>query len=125
MSNAIFYLGLSLLFTHELDAISAREWRLLPMLSRLKDGCGRWWFIAIHVPLFAALMLGAAATEPTRQLVRQAIAVFFIVHLGLHTVLRNHAHYGFPKWPSARADSALSWALISGCALCGAICLAF
>ena len=47
---------LAVLFIHELDAMTQSEWRLLYALSSLSDEQGRWWFVAINVPLFWALI---------------------------------------------------------------------
>lgn len=43
---------LATLATHELDAMSNREWRVLPLFSLLPDNLGRVAFVAAHVPLF-------------------------------------------------------------------------
>ena len=47
---------LATLFTHELDAVSQSEWRLLYILRTMPDAQGAFWFVALHVPLFAALL---------------------------------------------------------------------
>jgi hypothetical protein len=38
---AIFVLGFSFLLVHEMDAIRLREWRILPVPSRLDDSVGQ------------------------------------------------------------------------------------
>lgn len=100
---------LACLLTHEMDAVRAQEWRLLPILKALPDAQGREWFIAVHGPLYVLLLWGlAAAPAPTWM----GLAVFGIIHLGLHVALRKHPKYGFTHWQS--------WVWIAGWALAGA-----
>ncbi|MEL7313293.1 MAG: DUF6713 family protein, partial [Pseudomonadota bacterium] len=56
MKDALFYLGLGLLFSHELDAMPNHEWRVLPVLSQLEDSVGQTAFVVAHVPLFALII---------------------------------------------------------------------
>jgi hypothetical protein len=42
---------------------------------------------------------------------------FFVVHVALHMIFRNH--------PENRFGSALSWALIAGAGICGLVDLVF
>jgi len=35
--NALFYLALSFMIIHEMDAVRCREWRIFPGLSRLNE----------------------------------------------------------------------------------------
>jgi len=50
--HIFFYLGLSLLTIHEMDAIRCREWRIFPGLSLLSDKLGHIIFVFAHIPLF-------------------------------------------------------------------------
>ncbi len=50
--DTFFYLGLSLLTMHEMDAIRCREWRIFPILSMLSDKAGYIVFVFAHIPLF-------------------------------------------------------------------------
>lgn len=50
--DTFFYLGLSLLTMHEMDAIRCREWRIFPLLSLLSDKAGYIVFVFAHIPLF-------------------------------------------------------------------------
>lgn len=52
MKNIVIYLGLALLFTHELDSMPNHEWRILPILNSLSDAMGEWFFVVAHVPIF-------------------------------------------------------------------------
>ncbi len=109
-------LMLSFLFTHELDAMTQSEWRLLYVLRNLGDDNGRWWFVVIHIPLFYVLI---ALTNHTQERVqnysRVALAAFCIVHALLHLNLRND--------PLSTFNSVLSWGVILGAALFGLIYL--
>ena len=112
MKNAIFYLGLGLLFTHELDAMPNHEWRVLPILRSLSDSAGEMAFLIAHVPIFALVIAFVASLDlRTRSLARAIASGFLIVHAILHYLFSGHSAYEF--------SSALSSILIYGAALCG------
>ena len=111
------YLGLGTLFTHELDAMSNHEWRVLPLLSRLPDSTGKLVFIYAHIPLFAVLVaLLASHNTVVRERARWGISAFLVLHGILHFLFFEHPHYEFA--------SASSNILIFGGAGLGAIYLA-
>ena len=110
-------LMLATLFTHELDAVAQSEWRLLYQLRSLDDAQGRWWFVALHVPLFWALMvLTHHAKLAVQSASRAALAVFCVVHALLHLRLASD--------PLSTFNTPLSWGLILGAALLGVAYLA-
>ena len=114
MKNIVFYLGLGLLFTHELDAMSNHEWRVLPGLASLSDSAGQMTFVVAHIPLFAILVALVASLNPkVRQKARAVVAGFLVVHTILHFLFSGHAAYEF--------TSTLSSVLIYGAGVCGAI----
>jgi hypothetical protein len=116
LQSLIYPLMLACLFTHELDALTQSEWRLLYVLRSLPDALARWWFVAIHVPLFAAMLyFGQHGDAVIQRRARLVIAVFCVIHAGLHWRLRAD--------PLSSFDSGLSWALIGGAALLGALYL--
>ncbi len=106
--------ALSLLFTHELDAMTAREWRLLPGLSRLQDEWGRRIFVVGHVPLVAAVLWGLSSAEADAW--RVGLDVFLLLHAAAHLLLCKHAKNDFRR--------PLSWILIVGAAVVAALDLA-
>ncbi len=111
-------LMLATLFTHELDAMTQSEWRLLYVLRSLEDAQGRWWFVAIHVPLFWSLIaLTHHAQASVERASRLGLAVFCIVHALLHWRLASD--------PLSSFTTPLSWSLILGPALLGIAYLAF
>ncbi len=113
---ALTQLMLAVLFTHELDAMTQSEWRLLYVLRSLSDEDGRWWFVAIHVPLFWALIaLTHHAQNKVQRYSRMALALFCVVHALLHIRLRDD--------PLSSFNTPLSWALILGCAALGLVYL--
>jgi cytochrome bd-type quinol oxidase subunit 1 len=101
MSDILFYLILGFLFTHELDAIQRREWRLFFFLAPFGDAVAFRLFTLLHIPLFVWIMW--AAQFPTFQI---GFSAFVIIHAGLHWLLRRHPHYEF--------NNSLSWFLIAG-----------
>jgi hypothetical protein len=113
----LIHLMLALLFTHELDAMTQSEWRLLYLLRDLGDNEGRWWFVAIHVPLFWALIAFTHhAQAKVQHISRISLAAFCIEHALLH--IRLHTD------PLSTFATPLSWGLILGAAAAGAVYLA-
>ena len=116
MKNIIFYIGMSTLFTHELDALINHEWRLLPLIGWLPDEYGEITFIFIHIPLFAVLIALVASTNDTIRIrSRFGISIFLVIHGILHVVFMGNASYDF--------SSTLSSILIFGGAIFGAVFL--
>lgn len=111
MVGTFFLLGFCFLLVHEMDAVRCREWNILPGLNRLGEAPGYVAFVVLHVPLYALLLWGLFG-EASRGLI-VGLDVFFVVHMFLHIFLRN--------LPENRFGSALSWVLILGAGLCGAL----
>lgn len=109
----LYLILLSLLIAHELDAVACREWRLLYVLRGMPEATARSAFIALHVPLFAGLVWTATSTAAAAPAARLGVALFAVVHAGLHYRLRRAPEYLF--------HSPLSIALIAGAAVCGAL----
>ncbi len=108
----LYLILLAFLAAHELDAVACHEWRLLYVLRGLPDASARSAFIALHVPLFAALAWTATSESTAAPSARLGVAIFGVVHAALHYRLRRAPAYEF--------HSPLSIALIAGAALCGA-----
>jgi hypothetical protein len=109
-------LMLAVLFTHELDAMTQSEWRLLYVLRSLTDEEGRWWFVSMHVPLFWALIaLTHHAAAKLKMASRTGLAVFCIIHALLHLRLASD--------PLSTFSSPLSWCLILIAAALGIVYL--
>jgi hypothetical protein len=118
--NVLMQLMLSALFTHELDAMTQSEWRLLYVLRTMSDEQGRWWFVALHIPLFWTLtILMHHSREPVQRMSRSGLAVFCVIHALLHWRLAND--------PLSTFSSPLSWGLILGAAALGTayLCMDF
>lgn len=112
MKGILFYLGLALLFTHELDAMPNHEWRVLPLSNGLTDSVGRDAFVIAHVPIFAVVIACIASLNLTvRSMARDIASGFLIAHAFLHFAFSGHSEYAF--------DSSLSSILIYGAAACG------
>ena len=112
MKRIVFYLGLALLFTHELDAMSNHEWQVLPLLSDLTDSVARQIFVIAHVPIFAVVIACIASLNlKTRAMARDIASGFLIAHALLHFAFSGHAAYQF--------SSSLSSMLIFGAGVCG------
>ncbi|MEM8563964.1 MAG: DUF6713 family protein [Pseudomonadota bacterium] len=117
MSTLLYYLGISLLLTHEMDAVAHAEWRLLFVLRDMSDQAAYPVFIALHIPLiFLFFWLGHSSKHTVRGVFRAIAAVFLIMHALIHFSLSNAPEYTF--------HGVLSNALIYGAALCGIAYLA-
>lgn len=113
MKSSLFYLSFATLLSHELDAMTHGEWRLIPLLSALPVQTAMELFVLLHIPLFAVLLpLIASQVERIRSISLISISAFLIVHAALHLWFSSTPEYGF--------TSSLSNALIfSGAALGG------
>ena len=112
----LFYLGLGILFSHELDAMLQAEWRLLYILRAMPDESAMQAFVLLHVPLFGAIVWMTHHRSQQMQLrFRVAFAAFLVIHAGLHYRLSSHPLYMF--------TSVLSQSLIYGGAVVGTLFL--
>lgn len=93
MQDLLYYFMIGAFFTHELDAVKRHEWRVLPLLRSLPDRIGEQVFIWLHVPLFAVLLWGGDGDPESAT--RVGLAVFAVVHVGLHFAFRRHPAYEF------------------------------
>lgn len=112
MKSSAFYLGIALLFTHELDAMPNHEWRMLPGLSLLPDAVGETVFLLAHVPLFVLLIAFVASLNlKTREIARGIASAFLIAHAAAHYLFSGISAYEF--------SSGVSSLLIYGAGICG------
>jgi hypothetical protein len=104
-----FYIGMSFMLLHEMDAIRCKEWRIFPLTFFLSDRVGYPVFVLAHIPLYAGLLWGLAGTG--RETLIYGLNHFFWVHLIAHLLYLRH--------PKNEFRDGLSWAIIIGAALCG------
>ena len=113
ISDLVFYTGIALLLTHEMDAIYRHEWRMFPLICRLSDDVGYHVFVVAHIPLFVLLFwLMHHPSGTVLYWFHVCMDGFFIVHLGLHLLLKSHDQNEF--------SSVLSKFIIFATALAGA-----
>jgi hypothetical protein len=110
--HMFFYLGLSLISIHEMDAIRCKEWRIFPGLSLLNDDWGYRVFMLAHIPLYYFIFERVGGDGDNENFIH-GMNIFFMVHLGLHLLFLMHKKNEFKDW--------LSWLLITGAALFGYI----
>lgn len=108
--HVYFYLGLSFLTMHEMDAIRCREWRIFPLLSLLSDKLGHIIFVFAHIPLFFFMFWKLTHSQDPEAFM-QGFNIFMLVHLILHILFLKHKNNEFKDW--------ISWTIIIGAALCG------
>jgi hypothetical protein len=107
-SHLFFYVALSFLTLHEMDAMRCREWRIFPLLSLLTDKLGQTIFLFAHVPIFFFIYWKLTHTLDL-QLFIQNFDIFMIVHFGLHLLFLKHKNNEFKDW--------ISWTIIIGAGL--------
>lgn len=110
--HLFFFLGLSLLLMHEMDAIRCREWRIFPGMSMLSDRVGQIVFIFVHIPLFYFILWQLANSQNIEKFI-WGFSLFMIIHLGLHILFLKNRNNEFKDW--------ISWTIIIGVGLCGLI----
>lgn len=110
--HTFFFLGLSLLAMHEMDAIRCKEWRIFPGLSMLSDKLGHIVFVFSHVPLFYFIFWNLSNSHDIEAFIK-GLNIFMIVHLGLHILLLKHKNNEFKDW--------ISWTIIIGAGFFGLI----
>lgn len=108
--HLFFFIGLSFLTIHEMDAIRCREWRIFPGLSLLSDRVGHIVFVFAHVPIFFILFWQLKFGNNLAGFVK-SFDVFMVVHLGLHVLFLRHKNNEFKDW--------ISWTIIIAAGLCG------
>jgi len=109
-SDLFFYLALSAIIIHEMDAVRCKEWRIFPGLSLLNDAWGFKLFMLAHVPLFYFLFWGLFGTGDNAQL-QFGLDVFFIIHVGLYMLFLLHKKNEFKDF--------ISWTIIISAGLFG------
>jgi hypothetical protein len=110
VEHPLFYLGLSLLLMHEMDAIRCKEWRIFPGLSLLSDKIVQIIFVFAHLPLFYYIFWQLSDSQNPEAFIK-GFNIFMLVHLGLHILFLKHKNNEFKDW--------MSWTIIIGAGLFG------
>lgn len=110
MEHSLFFIGLSLLTVHEMDAIRCKEWKIFPGLSLLSNHTGQWIFILAHIPLFFFVFYQLTHNSDHEGFFK-GFEIFLIVHVELHLLFLKHNNNEFNSW--------ISWVLIVGAGLFG------
>jgi hypothetical protein len=112
MEHLYFYIALSFILTHEIDAVRCQEWQIFPGLSLLENEKGYFVFTMAHIPLFSLVFWKLQTQTPNHNLI-WGLDLFFIIHIGLHILFLKH--------PKNQFTSFLSWFIIIGAGLFGAL----
>jgi hypothetical protein len=110
--DIFFYLGLSSLIIHEMDAVRCKEWRIFPGLSLLDDNWGFKIFMIAHVLLFYLLFWGLIEKSDNSQ-IKYGLDIFSVIHVGLHFLFLKHKKNEFKDW--------VSWTIILSAGIFGLI----
>lgn len=109
MVELTYFLMISFLLPHEMDAALRKEWRALPLTSFLPETAGRAVFLLAHVPLILAFFWFDGFLANRR--FAMILSLFAVIHVGLHWIYRHHPYYEF--------NNAVSVLLIWGAGVCG------
>jgi hypothetical protein len=112
----LFYIGLSFLTVHEMDAMRCREWRIFPGLSLLSDKVGEIIFVFAHIPLFF-IVFDQLTNHSKLDNFIHGFDIFMIIHVGLHLLLLKHKNNLF--------KDLASWTIIIGAGLFGLLDIVF
>ncbi|MCY7358812.1 MAG: hypothetical protein LH609_15410 [Rudanella sp.] len=112
--NVLFFLGLSFIMIHELDAIRCKEWRIFPGLSLLDDRTGYILFVFVHIPLFYFILVKTVSSSESFM---TGFDVFLMLHVVAHVLLAKHSRNEFKDW--------ISWVIIIGAGAFGLMDLLF
>jgi hypothetical protein len=113
MENFFFFVGLSFILVHEMDAIRCQEWTIFPFISRLNEKMGYFVFTAIHVPLYLLLLRMLFDKNGLNSNLILGLDIFFVAHVFLHVLFLRH--------PRNQFKSAFSWIIILGAGVAGAL----
>lgn len=108
-NHVFFYLGLSLIMMHEMDAIRCKEWRIFPGMSFLNDHIGFKVFMFAHIPLYFYIFSSLYGEE--KKSFMYGFSVFLVIHLALHLLFLMHKKNEF--------KDSISWTIIGGAGVCG------
>lgn len=96
MKTVLYYLAISALFTHELDAVINREWRLLFHIFEMSEIVSSTLFIFLHFPLFYLFFhFGHHSSIVIRNYFRKLVCYLLVIHGFVHFLLSGHEHYYF------------------------------
>ena len=82
MENLLFYIALSFILVHEMDAVRCKEWRIIPVLKLLDDKLGYIIFTVAHIPIYVFIFLKILYPDNGKIFIA-GLEVFFIVHVFL------------------------------------------
>jgi hypothetical protein len=89
----VFFINLSLLLLHEMDAVRRGEWRMFPFLKTLPEERAYRLFTLLHLPLYTLLLwlLGEGAPVPGMA----AVDLLLVAHAVLHRCCEGHPGNAF------------------------------
>lgn len=84
----LLWIHISLFILHEMDAVYAREWRMIKPFRSVDDALGSRIFIALHFILYF-ILLYLVNTYSSELLI--FMSAFFIFHFFLHIIFRGNS----------------------------------
>ena len=105
--TVIFALELALFFTHEMDAVRRKEWKMFILLKKMGDEKAYQIFMLLHIPLYLIILL--LFTFPSLYIGYFVIDIFLMAHMFIH--------FGFKQHPANKLNGAISRGIINSAGL--------
>ena len=94
--SVLFVLNLSLLLLHEMDAIRAKEWKMLVFLKSMREETAYTVFSVVHLPLYFVIIFTISHTVVSGYTFMYLLTdVLLITHTLIHFFFRRHTANGF------------------------------
>jgi len=88
MIKIFMWINISLFIVHEMDAVHAREWKMIKFMRRFGDNTGHILFTSLHFFLFILIFY---LTEYHLLIIFPVISVLLILHQLIHILFRKHS----------------------------------
>ena len=99
----IFALELTLLFTHEMDAIYKQEWKMFIFFKNMIDEKAYNMFLLAHIPLYCVILILLFSSYI--KIGYYIVDIFLLGHMILH--------FGFRKHPENKLNGLISKYIIN------------
>ncbi|MHC1684510.1 MAG: DUF6713 family protein [Clostridiaceae bacterium] len=92
LSVVLFYINISLLLVHEMDAIRCKEWRMFIFLKDMEEDTAYRIFTIVHIPLYILLILLILNEADKFSII---LDFLLILHSIVHFLFRKNKKNGF------------------------------
>ena len=98
--NILFALELSLLFTHEMDAIRKKEWEMFIFFKNMTDEKACNIFMLLHIPLYVVILslLFSSYLNIGYYIIDMFLFGHMLIHFGFRKHVNNKLNGIISKW---------------------------